>query len=267
MALALMLLLSGCAGPWQRQSHERGIHTTIEGSLRYGPVSGFVQTPNGGAAGTTSPRRPTLRELNINEVLSPEVTLGLSWRDHGLYGGASLVRLGNDSTLHNPLVSHSTVFPAGSAVKSDLQLDSYRIGYQHRFSFANQAGTAFSLSPGIGGALLDFDYQLKGEGGLTARRAYLVGTPQIGLESEWIPPGRFSAAAGVFSSLPEVSNLFLLSAHITGSYRLWGQPERGGALFLGLGFDLLDYEDHQSVPNHIKADMGPMLIFGVKARF
>jgi hypothetical protein len=239
----------------------------MEGSLRYGPVSGFVQTPLGGAPGTTSRNRPTFRELNIDEVLSPEASIALSGRGNSVYGGANILRLGDEHSLSSPLVSHGTAFPAGTPVRSDFQLDSYRIGYQYRLSVANQAGTTLSFSPGFGAALLDFDYHLSANGGLSAARSYFVGTPQISLETEWVPEGRLSAAAGVFSSLPEAVNLFILSAQVTGRYRLWGHGERSGMVFLGVGYDSIDYKDNQPVPNHIKAHMGPLLLFGIKARF
>jgi len=267
IALAGMIVLSGCAAPWKRQQADRGLGAEMEGSLRYGPISGYVQTPRGGAPGTTSAQRPTFRELNMDDFFSPEVSLRLRWREHGLYAGASLVRLDGDSTLNTPLVSQGTSFPAGAAVKSEVQLDWYRLGYQYRITWSNEAGTSLSLSPAVGAALLNFDYSLSADGGLSANRGYIVGAPQFGLGAEWTPPGRFSIAGGIFSSLPEVSNLFILSVQLTGSYQLWGRGERGGRIFLGVGYDWLDYKDGQQVPNHIKAEFGPMLLFGIGTRF
>ena len=156
IALAGMIVLSGCAAPWKRQQADRGLGAEMEGSLRYGPISGYVQTPRGGAPGTTSAQRPTFRELNRDDFFSPEVSLRLRWREHGLYAGASLVRLDGDSTLNTPLVSQGTSFPAGAAVKSEVQLDWYRLGYQYRITWSNEAGTSLSLSPAVGAALLNF---------------------------------------------------------------------------------------------------------------
>jgi hypothetical protein len=35
---------------------------------------------------------------------------------------------------------------------------------------------------------------------------------------------------------------------------------------LGTGYDLLDFEDNQTVPNHIHAEIGPLLVAGVLVR-
>lgn len=262
-----LALVSGYAASWERQQAADGFGTELEGSLRYGPIRGYLQTPNGGSPGTTSAQRPTFQELNIDDFLSPDVALRLHWNDHAFYGGASLVRLDGNSTLDTTLISHGTTFPAGTAVKSSVQLDSYRLGYEYRFAWKNEAGTSLWIAPAAGIAMLNFDYSLKGGGGLTAQRGYFVGSPQLGVHAGWSPSGRFSVDGGIFNSLPEVSNLFILSAQLRGSYRLWGEGERGGRVFLGVGYDWFDYQDNQQVPNHIKAQFGPMLLFGIGARF
>ena len=267
IALAGLILLSGCSGTWKRQKPPTGFGGEFQASLRYGPIDGYVQTPRGGAPGTTTRERPTFNELDIDDFISPEVSMRLHWREHGLYAGGSLVRLDGNSVLDTTLVSQGATFPAGTPVESEVQLDWYRFGYQYRFAWTNEGSAGFSLSPAAGVALLNFDYRLEAEGGLLADRGYLVGSPQLGLGSEWTPPGRFSIAGGVFGSIPEVGNLFILSAQVTGSYRLWGRNERGGRVFLGVGYDWLDYEDNQEVPNHIRAEFGPMLLFGISTRF
>lgn len=267
LALGGVLAMSECAGQWAYQPAERGFGVDLGGAMRYGPVDGYVQTPNGGAPGTTSNKRPTFNELGIDSFISPEASLDLHWRAHGLYADGDWVRLDGNSTLNSTLTSHGTTFPAGTSVRSRVQLDSYRVGYEYRLAWTNDGGSLLSFSPAAGIDLLNFDYRLHGEGGLAANRGYFVGSPQLGFGAEWLPPGRFSISGGLFSSLPEVSNLFALSAQVTGGYRLWGQGERGGRLFLGIGYDWLDYKDNQQVPNHVKADLGPMLLFGLHTRF
>ena len=268
IALAGQIVAGNCAEPWKFEKADPGFGLELEGALRYGPIHGYLQTPSGGAPGTTSSQRPTFKELNIDDFLSPEASLDLRWRNHAFYGGASLVHLDGNSTLDSTLVSQGTTFPAGAAVKSVIDLDLYRLGYQYSFSWGTETGRRLTISPGAGVALLNFDYSLKAaSGGLAAHRSYLVGGPQLGFSAEWTPPGRFSVAGGIFSSLPEVSNLFILSTQVTWGFRLWGHGERAGKIFLGVGYDWLDYEDNQPVPNHIKADFGPMLRFGINARF
>jgi len=267
IALAGATILSGCVGPWERRQPANGFGAALEGSLKYGPIRGYVQTPRGGEPGTTSAQRPTLQELNVDDLLCPEASLRLGWRGHELYAAANLMRLDGESTLSTALVSQGTTFPAGASVRSEVQLDWYRAGYQYQVTWEDEHGTSLSLSPAVGVALLNFDYSLKADGGAAANRGYLVGTPQLGLGAAWSPAGRFAIAGGVFCSLPEVSNLFILSAQLTGNYHLWGRGEQGGRVFLGVGYDWLDYQDGQQVPNHVQANFGPTLFFGIGTRF
>jgi hypothetical protein len=47
----------------------------LEGSFLYGPVEGFLQTPSGGQPGTTSDKRPTLQELDIDRASVGDASL------------------------------------------------------------------------------------------------------------------------------------------------------------------------------------------------
>jgi len=149
LAMVSLSGVSGCAGPWTYHPAERGFSAALEGSGAYGPVDGYVQTPAGGAPGTTSGKRPTFQELGIDDFVSAEGSLNLGWRAHGLYAGGRLLRLDGDSTLNSGLVSQGTTFPAGTSVKSRVQLDSYRFGYQYRAAWANEGGTLLGLSPAV----------------------------------------------------------------------------------------------------------------------
>jgi len=41
----------------------------------------------------------------------------------------------------------------------------------------------------------------------------------------------------------------------------------GGIAYLGIGYDLINEEDNQNVPNHIKASIGSELVVGLKVSF
>src|SRR4051794_13083353 len=119
-----LIFLTGCSSPWSRQTIE-GFHSAAEGTFRYGPVSGFAQTPAGGNPGTSSRNRPTFSELDIHDSINAEASLEASWREHGIYGGGNFIRLDGKSELDESLVSRGTTFPAGDQVRSDVQLDWY----------------------------------------------------------------------------------------------------------------------------------------------
>jgi hypothetical protein len=50
-------------------------------------------------------------------------------------------------------------------------------------------------------------------------------------------------------------------------YQLWGRYDHGGMAYLGIGYDRINEEDNQKVPNHIKASIGPELVVGLKVSF
>jgi len=252
-----------------RKQGERRFHASLDGSFRYGKIKGFLQIPSGGKPGTTSNKRPTLDELDIDTVAIGDTSVNLGYGDHGIYAGARFVRLSGDNVLTDELKSRDVIFPADSSVDLDTRLDWYRFGYRHRFSFQYSKGdeSTLSLIPAVGAVLFNFDYELDGTGGLSVARAFTKGAPHVGLQTEWNPKGPFSLAAGVLSSLPFSSLPLILSVELTGRYQLWGQANRGGLAFLGIGYDRIDFEDSQTVPNHIEIDMGPLLLLGLEVSF
>jgi hypothetical protein len=265
ISLVIGVSFCGCASHWSRQD-EKNLWIAPEGSFRYGAVHGFVQTPRGGSPGTTNNKRPTLKEMDIKYAAMGDVSLTAGLRNHAIYSGARLVQLKGENVLDSTLISHGMTFPAGSSVKGNVQLNWYQVGYQHRFFYSNGQGTSFGLNPAVGFALLDFKYKLEG-GGSLADRSYMKVAPQIGLDWEWKPKGRFSVTGGVWGSLPIYDMPFILSTEVVGNFRLWGKGGSRGLLFLGIGYDRVEYKDKQEVPNHIKADIGPEFIGGLQIRF
>jgi hypothetical protein len=100
-----------------------------------------------------------------------------------------------------------------------------------------------------------------------ANRSFSKAAPQLGFRSEWSPGGPFFLSAEVISSLPFSTLPLLFSTDLTVGYQFWGRAERGARVFLGVGYDMIRYEDNQRVSNHIKADIGPELVVGLRVRF
>jgi hypothetical protein len=205
--------------------------------------------------------------MDIKYAAMGDVSLTGGLRNNALYGGARFVYLKGTNVLDSTLISHGTTFPAGSEVKGDVQLNWYRFGYQHRFLWGDDQGKTIGLYPGIGAALFDFKYRLEGPSNLSANRGYIKIAPQIGLDCEWMLTKRFAISGGVQGTLP-ISNMpFILSTEVVGSYRLWANEGRRVVLFLGVGYDRVEYKDRQDVPNHIKADIGPQVLTGLQVHF
>lgn len=268
VVICLLIWVSICGGTdrWSRQD-EKGLWVSPEASFRYGEIHGYLQTPDGGGVGTTSHHRPTFNELDIKYAAMGDVSLTAGLRNHALYGGARVVYLSGSDVLDSPLISRNTTFPAGTLVKGVVHVSWYRFGYQHRFLFSSDRGTALGLHPAVGLAIFDYKYTLNGAGGLFANRNYIKLAPQIGLDWEWRPKGRFSVSGGVWGALPIYDMPLILSAEVVGKFRLWGAEGSRGLVFLGIGYDRVEYHDRQNLPNHIKADIGPEVIVGLEVSF
>jgi len=257
-----------CSQVWGQDQAETGFHASLDGEFRYGNITGFLQIPRGGAVGSTSNERPKFDEIGINQapIGAPSLTLG--WNAHNIYGLARIISLSGSDTLSQTLISNGTTFPAGTHVNADVRLDWYGLGYKYRFAYKyNSDGALVSFYPSVGFALLNFDYNLNGTPGLSASRGFTKAAPQLGLKSEWVPGGPFSLSAGVLSSLPFSTLPLLLSVDFTARYQIWGRHDHGGMAYLGIGYDRIDEEDNQKVPNHIKASIGPEVVVGLKVNF
>lgn len=254
------LLLGGCAG-WTRREHE-GFSVAPQAALLYGDVDGFAQIPRGGQPGTTSAKRPTFDELGIGAVPMADVSLAGAYSDHALYAGARIVEASGSSVLDQPLESHGTAFPQGTALDSGLQLNWYRAGYRYRLAFANDDGMELAVEPIAELALLAFSYDLHGAGASTSR-AFSKGTARLGIGSSLDFGNGIALSGGLTGSLPIDATPTIFSIFSAVDGRVWGRPGCEAKLSLGIAYDRLEYQDNQPVPNHVQADIGPSLLFGV----
>jgi len=256
--------LGGCAGYWTRMP-QQGFHTSADAAFLYGPIRGYLQTPAGGQPGTTSHNRPTLKELGIDTAPMVDASVAAGWGSHDVYGGARIIDLSGNNTLDQTLQTHSVTFPAGTAVSSNVRLNWYRMGYDHLWLFSHDHAT-LSIDPAIEALIFDFYYSIAG-GGQSTRRTYLKANARFGLRAKWSPFRRISLSGEVFESVPIPGQPMILTLQALGGYRLWGTPARGGSFTLGIGYDLLNHHDLQTVPNHIHAEIGPSLVAGVAIKF
>jgi hypothetical protein len=253
----------------------RDFSVSVEGLYLYGPIYGSVQTPSGGEPGTTSPKRPRLSEIGIDDAHVADAALTLGTGNHGLYLGAQFIELSGAATLESTLVSQANTFTAGTRVESDVSLDWYRAGYRYRWVLDPGQGNqpAFTLYPSVGAALLTFDYKLKeagdAAGGPRVSRSYSKALPQLGLTAEWRPgAGPLAVSAGAMgfpaigSATPEIFTESLLL-----KYQFLHQPALDVEGVVGVQFEQFYYRDDQPVPNRIDVDLGPLLVVGLHVEF
>lgn len=270
LILILLVCTESTAQSWfgeQQADSTHDLYIDFGGTYQYSPIRGFLQTPRGGNPGTTSQNRPTFKELDLDTVSFSYSSLSIRKDIHGFYVRIQLVHLAGDSVLNNELTSQGVIYPAGSQVSADVSLDLYRIGYQHRFFFQSNKHGRFEIDPTIEIAFFDFHYKLDSLAGLSTDRSYVKGACRIGAEAHWYANDRLTISAGAIGPVPISNTPQIWTLDLTAKYQLWGKEPRGGAAIIGIGYQHTEYQDNQTVPNHIKFEMSPILRAGLQIGF
>ena len=250
---------------WTHFEAEKGFHLVFDASASYGPISGYTQTPLGGAPSSASDKRPKFDELGINTMTMVNLSLSGGIDSHYVYGAAHLVDLSGKNTLDENLIFHGRQYPAGTRVNSDVNLSWYEIGYQYNIHFGKER-TNFRMAPTVAYTLWDFSTELETNSGRSSR-SYIKGTPRLGLELEWFPLRRFSISGKAIGSLPLNNMPHIYNVGLVGKYNLMDISRFKISLFMGVEYDWIEFKDNQTVPNHIKANMGPLGQIGAEIKF
>ena len=139
-----------------------------------------------------------------------------------------------------------------------------RAGAGYKFELANHR---LELFPKADVALLDFSYKLNG-GGEAVDRSYSKGCFRIGMEGKYRCFGPVSLRLDAEASVP-ISNTPQIAV-FTGDveFDLLRRSKRfHPVVFVGGGWQRIEYEDNQTLPNHIKADFGPFVTAGLGMSF
>ena len=261
------LLLSSLAAVSLSGAAEQGtrpVELTLHGAYSFGDVDGFVQTPLGGAPGTSSRRRPDFAELGIHDGGFYDAGLEAHWHRLGLYGAYQGIGLEGNGHLSSPLISHGVSFAAGESFQAKTRFDWLRFGGGWKFALA---GGRVEIFPKADLAVLDFSYRLAGES-QTASRSYAKGSFRLGLEGSWKLSPAFAlkldgAASVPISNTPQIDTL-----SATLNWLPWPRARRfRPALFFGGGAEWIDYQDNQTLPNHLRLVFGPLVTGGLAISF
>ena len=237
------------------------------GTYSYGPIRGYVQTPSGGAPGTSSLRRPTFKELDIDDAGCGRFRMSTQIGSHTAYVGVDPLRLSGSAVLDTALTTRSVVFPAGSRVSTDITLDRYRVGYQYAIPVGGKDLLEFEVAPIVEVTKMEFKYRLNGAGGARVSRIYSSITPRLGIEAKWFVTDDLTLAGRLLGSIPIDETVYIWNAELKAEYAV----SRGGVadvtLAAGVEFEHLDYEDAQTLSNHIRMEFGPALVLSLHVAF
>jgi hypothetical protein len=251
------------AAPIAAADEQDRFELSLRAAGSYGPVSGFVQVPLGGEPGSSSARRPTLRELGIDDAASYEVTARLRFGSFALFGGYAGLDLASSGTLGKSLVSHGVAFAAGSPAKTSLQLGVPYLGAGWRLAFD---GGRLELFPKVDVALLDFSYALDSPDAHAARAYRRLGI-RLGAEASYRLGHGFALELDGAAPLPVGSMPQLASVTGRLSYHLSPLSRVRPTLFLGVAGRWIDFHDSQTLPNHSSVRLGPLVTGGFALAF
>lgn len=282
LVVALLLALGslgGCArvnlaepitGLAPRVQPDARVHVAVQPSARIGGASGYLQTPKGGGIGTTSYRRPTLREIGVTQAYEVGAQVRLEWRRHGAVFEVGRLDLSGDAVLNEDLVSQAAAFPAGTLVDSDSYLTMLCGRYTYLFEVPLGRRDRVELRPGIGMRGVGVNYMLAGSNGATTNRGYTTFAPVVGLDWSWRPRDegnlRFSGYVGqtIEATLHERRRFSVFDA----LGRVHYEFKPGASAYLETGYRHLLMDDIQPYrQNRIHVDFGPYVGIGFDARF
>ncbi len=245
---------------------DKGYEITFESLYQYGNIRGFLQTPAGGTPGSSSAERPTFKELGIDSIGTVTGKLSFINADYNIYLGMNYISISDSALLSRDLISRTMLFAAGSRVNSDLELSFYSLGCQFR-NLINIPSDSFSIDPIAEIALFDFGYRLAGVGGPEVSRYYSKVGGRLGLALNWDISEKLFVSAQALAPIPISNTPYIWSVDLMGKYLLYSKDDLRLFFNMGLIYEIIDYEDNQELPNHIRAEMGPMATMGLAIHF
>lgn len=249
----LLLAIPTLAWAWTPES------LIISGTWLYGPMNGFVQIPDGGRVGTSSPRRPTLSDLGIDHSNNYDFAINVNWHNFSLYGGYQYLRPNASTTLDDAVITHGVFIPKGADISTNLKFDYYRVGSKYNFYLLQNK---LILAPLLEFNVLNFGYDIPD---FITPRDFNQVTTRIGLYGAYYFKPQFFIDTTLASSIP-IFNLNLVTANIKLNYTFFNKAHVSPTLFIGGEYTYLDFEDSQSFPNHMQFTQ-PAVLAGLNIKF
>lgn len=222
-----------------------------------GNLHAYAQTPKGGDIGTTSFKRPDFRELSKKEDLLYELGARLQIEDYFAEFHFVDISPSAQDNLTQDLITHSLYIPVNSPFDMHVNYHWYSLWLGKSFHLPL---SSWVLSPFITLDYLRYHYAFSSPSN-SSIRAFTLLESQIGLKIAYDLTPCLKLELQGTQSLP-LSNLTLSQGTLNLNYTLTFQH----ATFIpkvGLGFIRMDYEDEQTVPNHIHYTLSPFLTLGL----
>jgi hypothetical protein len=211
------------------------------------------------------------QEINLDDAPALDLAPKNKSTDSGWYLRGQLANLTGSGSPEEMLLSSVPTFADGPRIESDVRVESYRLGYRIPIASGREHDALLpaSIHSVVGLAFVDARYEMEGPQLLTQEQGIFKGAPLVGMEMDWPISRDMSFASDVSSTVP-LSQMWIFSGRILARYHLAGRRGGGRRAVGGVGYERIWFEDRGDANgslNRINSDSGPMLIFGVEARF
>lgn len=240
---------------------------SVRGYYNFGEIDGFVQIPRGGQFNTTSDRRPTFKELGIEDIQYPELSFQANWDKFSLYGEVEYLKFDGKANLGQELITHSHTIPAGSEFKTNHKYIHYNFGgYYNWYSNGN-----LTISPLCELSMTQFEYKYNSNSPTTkisGKRAFGWGQVNLGVLSKYKFTDNYSvefkAKAGIpYDSVREFYQLSLIN-----KYNIYSKDNKNLNLLAGIEYEKLEYRDTQhDMQNFMSYTISPIYKVGLELEF
>lgn len=224
-------------------AHAKNSSINFATSFLTGPISGFVQIPAGGQAGTTSHHQPTFKDLGIKHNNNYDLFLGLNWQQLTFYGGYQYIQLKGATTLNQTIITHNVTIPSGSYINPKLTLNWLRLGAQYNFFLQDE----WIIAPQLEAVEMDFDYHIPN---YITPRSFKPCAARIGIYSNYDFNQKFALDGDIASAIPGF-HLNIINANLRLKYTLFTKQQSTTKIFAGIGYLYIRFKDNQPTPNYI----------------
>lgn len=228
--------------------------------INYASINnGYMQIPIGGTPGTSSIDRPTFGELGINNTTNYNFEIAADWRNWGLYGIYNYNHPSRSAVLAQSLTTHGVTIPAATAINTDTKFDLYRIGLKYTFNLLNDR---WQIYPLVEAAILNFNYEIQSAPATTSRR-FNQATPRLGVGGKYFFTPTFYWDFELASSIG-ISNLSIQTGNTHLGYTIFANKSQNANLFTGITYTRINFQDSQTMPNHINYAAWPGAEIGLR---
>ncbi|MFI4936998.1 MAG: hypothetical protein ACHQJ6_00625 [Candidatus Berkiellales bacterium] len=255
----LLFCLFFCATAAQVNASWQGF---IFANTGYGQLSGLAQTPKGGSPGTTRFNRPTFDEANIKHNIINELAAGIDYCDYFAVLDYRQQHVHGNKILTEDLITHAKFIPQGSPFNMHIQYDWIAMWLGKAFSF-NQNQSI--VSPFLAGNWIKYQYDFVAPSAQSGRH-FSISALTAGIAIEHYFDDRFSLDAMGQLTMP-INNVRIYDATVGVNYHFVVSPHLILSPRLGLLATYINYEDEQTVPNHIQYRAKPHGMLGLTAKF